>query len=98
MTSIHIVTFRWTDDTTPADVERVTTALSALAPLLRGVESYRFGADVSRTENSYDYGVVGVFADFDHYAAYRDHPEHQRIIAELILPHLADRVLVQLEQ
>jgi hypothetical protein len=29
--------------------------------------------------------------------AYRDHPEHQRIIKELIGPHLASRIVVQLQ-
>jgi hypothetical protein len=29
--------------------------------------------------------------------AYRDHPEHQRILAELITPHLQDRTVVQLD-
>jgi len=97
MSFIHIVNFQWTEETTAADVERITTALRALAPGLPGVDSYRCGPDVSRTPDSYDFAVVGVFADRDHFVAYRDHPEHQRILKELILPHLANRTLVQLE-
>jgi heme-degrading monooxygenase HmoA len=97
MSFIHIANFRWTADTTAADVERITAALTALSPGLSGVESYRCGADVSRTPDSYDFAVVGVFSDREHFAAYRDHPEHQRILKELILPHLANRIVVQLE-
>jgi hypothetical protein len=97
MSFVHIANFTWKDHTTPADVEQITVALRALAPELSGVDSYRCGADVSRTPDSYDYAVVGVFADRDHFVGYRDHPEHQRILKELILPHLAARVLVQLE-
>ncbi len=97
MSFIHIANFRWKEHTTTADVEQITAALTALAPGLSGVESYRCGADVSRTPDSYDYAVLGVFADRDHFVAYRDHPEHQRILKELILPHLANRIVVQLE-
>jgi heme-degrading monooxygenase HmoA len=97
MSFTHVVSFRWKDRTTPADVEKVTAALTALAPTFNGVESYRCGADVSRTADSYDYAVVGVFATRDDFVAYRDHPEHQRIIKELIGPHLASRIVVQLQ-
>ena len=97
MSFVHIASFRWNDGTAPADVERITTALTALAPALSGVDSYRCGPDVSRTPDSYDYAVVGVFSDRDHFLAYRDHPEHQRILKELILPHLANRIVVQLQ-
>jgi len=97
MSFIHLANFKWTEETTAGDVERITTALTALAPGLPGVDSYRCGPDVSRTPDSYDFAVVGVFTDREHFVAYRDHPEHQRILKELILPHLANRVVVQLE-
>jgi hypothetical protein len=97
MSFIHLANFKWTEETTAGDVERITTALTALAPGLPGVGSYRCGPDVSRTPDSYDFAVVGVFTDREHFVAYRDHPEHQRILKELILPHLANRVVVQIE-
>ena len=97
MSFTHVVNFRWTEATTAADVERITAALMALAPGMPGVQSYQCGADVSHTPDSYDFAVVGVFADREHFVAYRDHPEHQRIIKELILPHLTNRIMVQLE-
>lgn len=96
MTFTHLASFRWKDQTTPADVEKVTAALTELTTTL-GIEDYRCGADVSRTPDSYDYAVVGVFASRDDFLAYRDHPEHQRILKELIGPNLANRIVVQLQ-
>ena len=96
MTFTHLASFRWKDQTTPADVEKVTAALTELTTAL-GIEDYRCGADVSRTPDSYDYAVVGVFASRDDFLAYRDHPEHQRILTELIRPNLANRIVVQLQ-
>ncbi len=97
MSFTHLASFRWKDGTTPEDVDRITGALTALAPILSGIESYRCGPDVSRTPDSYDYAVVGVFASRDDFEAYRDHPEHQRILKELIAPNLAKRIVVQLQ-
>ena len=97
MSFTHIASFRWKEHTTPVDVEQITAALTALAPSLTGVHRYRCGPDVSRTPDSYDYAVVGEFGRRADFLAYRDHPEHQRILNELIKPHLAGRIVVQLE-
>lgn len=96
MSFIHLVSFKWKHQTTPDDADQVTAALTELATRLVGVESYRCGPDVSRTPDSYDYAVIGVFAGREDFVAYRDHPEHQRIIKELIAPNLAGRIVVQL--
>ena len=46
---------------------------------------------------NYDYVVVGEFDDVDGYLTYRDHPDHQAFIAELITSHVAERAAVQFE-
>jgi len=97
MSFTHLASFTWKDQTAPADVEKITAALTELVATLSGVESYNCGADVSRTADSYDYAVLGVFAGRDDFLAYRDHPEHQRILKELIGPNLANRIVVQLQ-
>lgn len=97
MSFTHLASFKWKDQTTTADVEAITAALTELTTALLGIESYRCGADVSRTPASYDYAVVGVFASRDTFLAYRDHPEHQRILNDLIGPNLANRIVVQLQ-
>ena len=96
MSFIHLASFRWNERTTAADVERVTDALTRMASAQPGVQSYRCGPDISRTPDSYDYAVVGVFGSREDFEAYRDHPEHQRILKDLIGPNLASRIVVQL--
>ena len=97
MTFTHVVAFRWKDGTDPAATEQVTRALTELTAGFAGIESYLCGSDVGRSQGSYDYAIVGRFAGRDEFVAYRDHPEHQRILKELIVPALDDRVVVQLE-
>jgi hypothetical protein len=91
---VHIVTFKWNDGLAG---EPVAEALRELIPRLAGVQSYRCGCDLGLAAGSYDFGVVGVFDSREHFLAYRDHPEHQRILNELVVPNLADKTVVQLE-
>jgi hypothetical protein len=95
MAFTHVVTFKWLDpdftDTSIAD------ALRNLVAGFDGVRSYLCGSDAGLTPNAYDFAVVATFANRDYFIAYRDHPEHQRIITELITPNLESRTVVQLE-
>jgi len=95
MAFTHVVTFAWRDD--EVDAVAVAAALTELASRLPGVRSYLCGPDAGFTANTADFAVVGAFADRESFAAYRDHPEHQRILSEMILPHAASRTVVQIE-
>lgn len=91
----HIVTFKWSDES--VDGQPVADALQAVVGTLDGVQSYVCGPDIGLSPGSYDFAVVGTFDDRDSFTTYRDHPEHQRIINEMIAPHLDARTVVQLE-
>lgn len=91
----HIVTFKWSDET--FDALPIADALQAVVATADGVQSYTCGPDIGMSPGSFDFAVVGVFDDRDSYVTYRDNPEHQRIIREMITPHLNSRTVVQLE-
>ena len=93
----HIVTFKWKADAAAVTSDRITAALTALIPQLQGVQSYLCGPDIGLTPSAYDYAVVGTFVTRSDFENYRDHPEHQRILRELIVPHLDRRTVVQLQ-
>jgi hypothetical protein len=95
MVFTHVVTFKWRDDDVAA--AEIADALRNLVSRLDGVRSYLCGPDVGLTPAAYDFAVVGTFDDRDCFTAYRDHPEHQRILNDMILPHLDVRTVVQLE-
>ena len=96
MTFTHIVTFKWRDGDV-ADAE-IADALRALASGLDGVRSYLCGPDAGVTPGAYDFAVVGAFDDAASFTAYRDHPEHRRILTEMILPNVDTRTVVQIAQ
>lgn len=91
----HIVTFKWNDQT--FDAEPVADALRAVVGTVAGVRSYTCGSDIGLSPGSYDFAVVGVFDDRETFVTYRDNPEHQRVIREMINPQLESRTVVQLE-
>lgn len=95
MVFTHVVTFKWRAGDVAA--EEIADALRSLASRLGGVRSYLCGPDAGLTPAAYDFAVVGTFDDRDCFTAYRDHPDHQRILSEMILPHLDVRAVVQLE-
>lgn len=96
MTVRHVVVFRFHPDTSPDAVEALRSALVGFAPGLPEVLTYDVGPDLGVNPASWDFAVSATFADAEGYLAYRDHPEHQRIIRELVEPIAADRASVQL--
>jgi hypothetical protein len=95
MAFTHVVTFQWGDD--DVAVAAIADALQRLTAVLGGVRSYLCGPDAGFTTGTYDFAVVGTFDNRESFVAYRDHPEHQRILNTMILPHLQARTVVQLE-
>lgn len=96
MAFIHIVNFKWRDGA-GVDGSALADALQAVVARVDGVRSYVCGPDAGVSPGAYDFAVVGTFDDRERFTAYRDHPEHQRILNETILPNLESRTLVQLE-
>lgn len=96
MSFTHIVTFKWSDESYAG--QPVADALQSFVATIDGVRNYVCGPDIGLTPSSYDFAVVGTFDDRDAFVAYRDHPEHQRILNEMIIPHLETRTVVQLEK
>ena len=95
MAFTHVVIFKWHDEDF-ADGS-IADALRDLVAGFEGVRSYLCGSDADLTPGAYDFAVVGTFDDRESFIAYRDHPEHQRILAEMISPNLQSRTVVQLE-
>ncbi len=91
----HVVTFDLKPEA-PADiVERISTDLHALAATLPEVRSLAIGRDLALREGNAGFGVAATFDDVDAFTVYADHPEHVRVIKELIGPNITGRHPVQ---
>ena len=70
----HVVMFRWTADTTPADVSAIVEGLGGLPAAIAEIRDYRFGPDAEINEGNFDFVVVADFESEEDYLVYRDHP------------------------
>jgi hypothetical protein len=91
----HVVTFDLKPDAPADQVERIAAALDALAASLPEVRSLAVGSDLGLREGNASFAVAATFDDVDGFRAYADHPEHLRVVKELIGPHIEGRHPVQ---
>jgi hypothetical protein len=93
----HTVAFRWTEQATAEQKAQVSAELSRLPALVPSLRSFELGTDIGVNEGNGDFAVCASFDDLDGYLAYRDNPDHQAIIRDLIRPIMAQRLAVQFE-
>jgi Stress responsive A/B Barrel Domain len=93
----HVVLLRFTPESTPDQHEAVVTALRTLPARLDVLRHYDVALDAGLAEGNWHASAQADFDDADGWRTYTDDPEHQRIIAELIKPILAERAAVQLD-
>ncbi len=78
-----------------ADVDAIAQALHALPAQIPELRRYEIGRDARLAPDNAHLAVIAELDDQAGYEAYRDHPAHQAVIAELITPHLIARTAVQ---
>jgi hypothetical protein len=93
----HVVTFRWNDSVTDEQLVAMSAALDALPTAIPEIVAYRHGRDLGIGATNFQYAITADFANVDDFATYRDHPEHQRFIADHITGRVAERTAVQFE-
>ena len=91
----HVVTFQLKADAPADQVERIADAVNALGATLPEVRSMAVGRDLELREGNASFAIAAQFDDVDGFKVYADHPEHIRIIKELIGPFIESRSPVQ---
>ena len=93
----HVVMFKFREDASADQRQAVHDAIATMPEATGVTENYAIGPDLNLAEGNFDFAVVGDFADQAAYETYRDHPEHQRIVLDLIRPAITDRAAIQFE-
>jgi hypothetical protein len=93
----HVVMLRFTEKATEAEKRALRDGLATMPEQIPEVRAYRFGDDAGLNPDNYDFVVVADFEDRDAFLAYRDHPAHQKLVADLLRPIVAHRAAVQHE-
>lgn len=91
----HVVLFTWAAGTTSQQIDALRAGLGRLPDLIPQILDYRFGDDLGVNEGNADFAVVADFASTDDYRVYRDHPEHRRVVSDLVAPIVERRLAIQ---
>ncbi len=91
----HVVTFHLKPDAPADQVDRIKDAVTALGAALPEVRALAIGPDLALRDGNASFAIAAQFDDVDGFKAYADHPEHIRIIKELIGPFIESRHPVQ---
>jgi len=93
----HIVLFRWNNATTEEAIENVLTELRGLKNKIPGIVDLSCGANFCDRAKGYTHGLVVRFTNRAALEAYGPHPEHQRVVQNLIKPISADILALDYE-
>ena len=75
----HVVLFKL-KDASPANVERTVEVLLSMKGKIPGLKSLEVGADLVRSERSYDLALLSRFGSLQELDAYQKHPVHQEVL------------------
>ena len=78
---VHIVAWKYKQETTEEQCEDHIARLRALAGVIPNIESLEVGSDILRLDRSFDTGLVAKYPDRAALDFYTDHPEHQKVAA-----------------
>ncbi|HET9658149.1 MAG TPA: Dabb family protein [Kineosporiaceae bacterium] len=93
---MHLALFTWRESTSREDIARVETELSRMPSVVPALREYHFGPNLGLRPGTADFAVCAVISQAE-LSSYLDHPEHQRVVREVISPLLASRTAVQIE-
>ncbi len=91
----HVVMVRLAEDMTDDQKEALSAGLARMPEVIPEIRAYRFGADAGLSPDNFDFVVTADFDDAAGFLAYRDHPDHQQLVKELLAPFVLKRAAVQ---
>jgi hypothetical protein len=98
MTVRHIVVARFADSASDEQIAALSAGLDTLPTAIAEVRSYVHGRDLALRAGNWDYGVVAQFDSVEDFHVYREHPDHQALVRDLLDPISEERASVQLDR
>ena len=79
----HVVMIKFKPEVAESDIKNLEQSLDALPNTVLEILSYEFGKDIIKSERSFDFALVGLFANTETLERYQNHPDHLAIIDTL---------------
>jgi flavin reductase (DIM6/NTAB) family NADH-FMN oxidoreductase RutF len=92
----HVVLFRLKENT-PENVKTFQTALNGLRNTVPQIRELEIGANIVPSERAYDLALVTRFDSVEDMKAYQSHPDHVKVLEEVIRPLSASIIAADYE-
>ena len=79
----HVVMMKFKTEVTDEQITDLEKAFEELPEKIIEILSYEFGRDLLRSERSYDFALVSVFANLETLRQYQQHPTHLKVAKQL---------------
>ena len=93
----HILLFRWNETATQEVIDAAIAELRGLKDKIPGIVAVSSGTNFSERSKGFTHGVIFRFKDRASLDGYIPHPEHQRVVHQIIAPIRADILVVDYE-
>ena len=95
---VHVVSFKFKDTATPADIRKVEQAFAALPGKIPQIASYEWGTNNSpeNLNKGFTHAFILTFHSTGERDAYLVHPDHKEF-ASLIGPYIADVFVIDFD-
>ena len=92
----HVVLMKFNPDVASEQIDGLEKLLDDLPNTIVEIQGYEFGRDIVRSERSYDFALVSLFANLDTLRRYQQHPDHL-VVVDLLKSICADILAVDYE-
>ncbi len=79
----HIVLLKFKPEVKKSHIEDLEKHMDDLPNSIAEIHSYEFGRDVVRSERSYDFGLIALFANTEALSRYQVHPDHLVVVEKV---------------
>lgn len=79
----HVVLMKFKPDTTDADIQELEKMLEDLPNKIMQIHSFEFGRDLVRSQRSYDFALVSLFANLESLKGYQEHRLHHPVTKKI---------------
>ncbi len=90
---VHIVMFRFKNESRERNIEIVSEMLNGLATKVPTLNSIEVGRNFTDSERAMDLSLISTFDDRDALKAYATHPEHLKVLEHIRRVTLESKVV-----
>lgn len=79
----HVVLLKFKSGVSEADIEELEKMLEDLPNRITEIHSFEFGRDVIRSQRSFDFALVSLFANVEALERYQQHRQHLPVLKKI---------------